>query len=369
MTGLVENLPNGVAVYQTTDNDAIKSNIYCEFPWCAPDSHCFVYQQSAPEHAPNTHEYIACDFGSWEKRVIGHGSGGQTMSGGRFYFQRIGDNDRREFVRVDLMNGEEFIWEIPDAVPQSARLDISCDERYIAYSVKLSWSPQNFGIGLLDLHSGESNVICEDRWLNNSHLQFEPGKGRQLLIQHNRGSVYTPDGKCEVLVGPEGCTLFLLDVPNGNITRLPLGPPDTPSCSGHEAWLGESGTVILTLNIAEDYDHGKGPIMLAEAGKPARQLCAPWEMNHIGSVPSARLFCADTFHPDEIIIGSPYTNKAAVVCAAQTSYQRQPYDSHPHAYLSPDLKWVIFNSDRSGGPQVYCAAVPLEMITELEDDA
>jgi Tol biopolymer transport system component len=33
------------------------------------------------------------------------------------------------------------------------------------------------------------------------------------------------------------------------------------------------------------------------------------------------------------------------------------------------LKWVIFNSDRSGGPQVYCAAIPLEMITELEDDA
>ena len=140
------------------------------------------------------------------------------------------------------MSGEEFVWEIPDAVPKSSRLDISCDERYIAYSERISWLPQRFGIGILDLKSGENEIICEDPWLNNSHLQFEPGTGRQLLIQHNRGSVYSPEGKCEVLVGTEGCTLFLLDVPSGNITRLPLGPPDTASCSGHEAWLGESGS-------------------------------------------------------------------------------------------------------------------------------
>lgn len=366
MIGLVEELPNGVNVFQATYNDVIKSNIYCEFPWCPPDSHGFVYQQSNPEHAPNTREFVFCDFGTWEKHVVGRGSGDCTMSRGRLYFQRTNEKNRRELVRADLTSGEEQVWDIPDGVPVTSRMGISCDDRYIAYSERISWSPQRFGIGICDLHNGQTDLICEDPWLNNSHLQFEPGKGRQLLIQHNRGSVYTPDGKCEVLVGPEGCTLFLLDVPDGKITRLPLGPPDTASCSGHEAWLGESGDVILTLNIVEDYDHGKGPIMLAKPDGTTQQLCAPWEMNHIGSVPSGRIFCADTYHPDEIIIGSPYTDKVAVVCTAQTSYQRSPYDSHPHAYISPDLKWVIFNSDRSGGPQVYCAAVPPEMIAELE---
>lgn len=28
---------------------------------------------------------------------------------------------------------------------------------------------------------------------------------------------------------------------------------------------------------------------------------------------------------------------------------------HAHAYLTPDLKWVIFNSDRDGFPHIYAA--------------
>src|SRR5690554_5280460 len=99
MIGLVEELPNGVAVFQATDNDAIKSNIYCEFPWCPPDSHGFVYQQSMPEHAPNIREFIFCDFNTWEKRIVGHGSGDCTMSNGHLYFQRITKKDLRELVR------------------------------------------------------------------------------------------------------------------------------------------------------------------------------------------------------------------------------------------------------------------------------
>jgi len=366
MVGVVEELTNGVIVHRATHDETVKSNIYCEFPWCPPDSHCFVFMRQRPELAPNNLEFVACDFGTWEQRVIGLGSGSPTMSGGRFYYQRLDAGGRHEFVRVDLNSGENRVWHIPDSVPATARLDISCDERYIAYNLHLSYSPQSWAIGLLDLHDGSSGIIHEDKWLCNPHHQFEPGQGRQLLIQHNRGCVFTPEGQREALVGLEGCSLFLLEVPSGKVTRLPLGPPDTASCSGHEAWLGETGDVILTLNVEDDYDYGKGPIVVATPGQPAREVCVPWQMNHIGSVPSGRIFCADAYKPDEIIIGSPYTDKTAVVCAAQTTYQRRPYDSHPHAYISPDLKWVVFNSDRSGGPEIYCAAIPTEMIAELE---
>ncbi|MCH7558921.1 MAG: hypothetical protein IIB56_15920 [Planctomycetes bacterium] len=40
-------------------------------------------------------------------------------------------------------------------------------------------------------------------------------------------------------------------------------------------------------------------------------------------------------------------------------------NTHPHAYLTPDLKWVIFNSDRSGFPHVHAASVPEGIIEEL----
>ena len=66
MIGAREELLNGVVLHQATDEPADKCNIYCEYPWCPPDSHCFVYVRHAPDHAPNTSAYIACDFGSWE---------------------------------------------------------------------------------------------------------------------------------------------------------------------------------------------------------------------------------------------------------------------------------------------------------------
>jgi hypothetical protein len=173
-----------------------------------------------------------------------------------------------------------------------------------------------------------------------------------------------------LLVGKEGATLFLLGIPDGKVTRLQVGPPHTYSISGHEAWIGFTKEILLTLNIPEDYDRGKGPIVGVRAGAPAWEICAPWQMNHIGLEPSGRLFCADACEPDEIIIGSPATNRAAVVCPARASYRRARErrawaDSHPHAYISPDLKWVVFNSDRTGTQQIYCAALPPALVASL----
>jgi len=376
MTGVVEHLPNGVAVHQTTDEEADKSNIYCEFPWCPPDSHCFVYVRHAPEHTPNTAEYVACDFGTWEKRLVGRGCGGATMANcGRFYFRRATDSGSPELVRCDLCTGTKTVIEIPESAPRNAGFRISKDERYLAYSQRLSVNPQMYGVGIVDRRDGTSGIIHEDRWICNTHLQFEPGAGRQLLVQHNRGCVLGPEGKMEVLCGKEGCTLFLLDVPDGKVTRLQVGPPYTVSLSGHETWRGATGEVIATLNYAEDYDYGKGRIIGVRAGGPHREICTPWELNHIGMEPSGRIFAGDAYRPDEVVIGSPRTDRAVAVCASQASYSRRPgrtgreplvYDSHPHAYISPDLKWVVFNSDRTGVQQIYAAEIPPETIAALE---
>ena len=377
MTGKIEERTNEVFIHQTTDEEADKSNIYCEYPWCPPDSHCFVYVRHAPEHAPNGRAFIACDFGTWEKRLVGYSSGGQTMNAGTFYYKRINDEGKQEFVRHDLETWETEMIDLPDGVPRSSSFALSKDERYLAFSRNLSFDPQLFGVGLADLQTGECGIIHEDPYICNTHLQFEPGEGRKLMVQHNRGCVFTPGGKRELLCGKEGCTLFLLDIPGGEVTRLQVGPPYTASLSGHETWLGETGGLIATLNYVEDYDYGKGRIVAVHPGEPSREVCAPWEMNHIGIEPSGRIFAGDAYMPDEIIIGSPYTNKATVVCSSQATYNRARrrtgreglvYDSHPHAYISPDRKWVIFNSDRTGIQQVYAAEIPVEMIDELESE-
>ena len=368
MTGPVEELANGVVVHQATDEANPKCNIYCEFPWCPPDSRSFVYMRYRPECRPNAWEYVHCQFGSWEKRVLGSGRG-CNMAGGRFYYRRQNDAGQAEVFRVDLTRGTQERLDLPASALTHEGLCLSPDERYMAYSYALSYRPQRFAIAIADLRSGQCNVVHEDPYTCNTHLQFERVHGRQLLVQHNRGCRFSPEGRCEVLCGKEGCVLFLLDVPSGRVTPLEVGPPHTASCSGHETWLGTAGDVLLTLNIQEDYDFGKGPIMVARPGSRARPVCAPREMNHIGAPGSGRLFCADTYSPDEIIVGSPKTERATTVCPARTSYRRGTPDTHPHAYLSPDLRWVLFNSDRTGVLQVYAAAVPPAMVEGLERTA
>jgi hypothetical protein len=367
MIGVVERLPNGVQVFQVTEETAPCHNIYCEFPWCPDDSSCFVYARYRAGDALNRWDYVACEFGTWAKRELGCGAE-CSMASGRFYYRHYREAGHSELRRVDLSTGKQTPLALPPEVPQVGA-KLSGDERYLAWSYPVSWRPQRFAIALCDLHSGQTQVLHEDPYTCNTHLQFHRGNGRQLLVQHNRGCRFSPEGKRELLVGPEGCTLFILSVPDGKVTPLPVGPPHTPSCSGHETWLGSSDDVLLTTNRQEDYDHGNGPILIVSSDGRCRQVGAPWEMNHIGTPDHGRLYCADTYRPDAIIVGSPHTGKVAEVCAARVAYTRNMPDHHPHAYLSPDLRWVIFNSDRSGSLQLYCAALPTAMVAELESPA
>ena len=377
MLGRFEEFGNGVVVYQATAEEQDVCNIYCETCYCAPDSHCFVFLRFVPAGDNRFVQYVACDFETWEKRIIGETGShiSTTMAGnGKFCYLREGRRSNQELVRIDLMTNESDVIALPDSVPAETKLAISPGERYLAYSVVLSHAPQLFGINLVDLKTGRIERLHEDPYICNPHHQFEPKEGRFLLVQHNRGCVFAPDGTCEKLVGSEGATLFFIEIPGGRVTRPEVGPPYTHSISGHETWMGNSGEAILSLNVQQDYDYGKGPILGVRPDGSIREVCAPHQANHIGTDAAGRVFAADTYLPDEIIVGCPTTNKAALVCPARTSYARAHSDPayltdhHPHAYVSPDLKWVIFNSDRDGVQQVYAARLPEEMMSALEKE-
>ena len=86
---------------------------------------------------------------------------------------------------------------------------------------------------------------------------------------------------------------------------------------------------------------------------------------HVGVSRCGRFFCCDDWQGTcKVVIGSIKTGKTAVVCESKASRKRGQ-NTHPHPYLTPDLKWVIFNSDRSGFPHVHAASVPEQTIAEL----
>jgi len=95
-----------------------------------------------------------------------------------------------------------------------------------------------------------------------------------------------------------------------------------------------------------------------------REYQRKWKVKiqHVNVSRCGRFFCCDDWQKDcKIVMGSVKTGRTAVVCESKMSRSR-PQNTHAHAYLTPDLKWIIFNSDRNGFPHVHAASVSDDMV-------
>ena len=367
--GPVERQSTGSQIWQVTTEPYRQSNIYCEVPYCSRHSRYFVYVRSNPKLKGNRSEVMAVELGTWKQERLdtGTGIGGAAISpaGVFHYLKRTGRGDL-DLMRVDLEEGTpERIYRRKDEPWVRSLGTISPDGRWYAAGVRVAEDWSMFGIVLVDLAEGTERVIDRDPFILNPHPQFDPGPRRQLMIQHNRGGTYTPEGKRERLVGKEGATLYVLSVPDGRRTELGVGKPHTTSCTGHEAWIGTTGEMLLTVSASGDYAPDRGNLLAVRPGSPPRVAASGYRFNHVGVSRCGRVFsCDDWQTPYRIVIGSTQNGRRRVVCESRTRPDRSQ-NTHPHAYLTPDLKWVIFNSNRSGFPHVYAASVPEGMIADL----
>ena len=368
----VEQQATGSEIWQVTTEEFRQSNIYCEVPYCSGDSRYFVYARRNPKQAGiNKTELMVVELGTWEQHRLDVAMGivGAAISpDGVFYYLKRTDHKTLDLMRADLSRGiPERVYELEGRRALFSLGTVSADARYYACGERLGDDYQMFGVLLVDLEKGTETIIDRDPFILNPHPQFEPGQGRVLMIQHNRGGKYTPEGKRIRLVGPEGATLYLLSVPEGKRTKLQVGKPHTTPVTGHEAWIGKTKEVLLTVSAREDYAPPKGNLLAVRAGSAARVVAKGYRFNHVGVSRCGRFFCCDDWQePYKLVLGSIRTGKTAVVCESKTSPGRAQ-NTHPHAYLTPDLKWVIFNSNRSGFPHIHAASVPEGTIERLSE--
>jgi len=368
----LERQATGSEVWQVTTEEFRQSNIYCEVPYCSGDSRYFVYERRNPKRPGNNKtELMVVELGTWKQHRLGVAMGvaGTAISpDGVFYYLKRTDREMLNLMRADISKGTpEKVYSLEGRRALFSLGTVSADARYYACGERLGDDYQAFGIVLVDLEKGTQRIIDRDPFILNPHPQFEPGQGRVLMIQHNRGGKYTPEGKRIRLVGPQGATLYLLSVPEGERTELQVGKPHTTPVTGHEAWIGKTKEVLLTVSAREDYAPAKGNLLAVRAGSPARVVAKGYKFNHVGVSRCGRFFCCDDWQePYKLVIGSIRTGKTAVVCESKTSPGRAQ-NTHPHAYLTPDLKWVIFNSNRGRYPHIHAASVPEGMIEELSD--
>ncbi|MHC4497150.1 MAG: hypothetical protein ACYSYM_15150 [Planctomycetota bacterium] len=366
----LEQQPTGSEIWQVTTEQFRQSNIYCELPYCSGDSRYFVYEKYDPKiSGKNKTELMVVEIGTWKQHrsdTAWRLTGSAITNDGTFYYLKRTGEEVLSLMRTDLSDGTpEKVYQIAGESSFVSLGTVSTDERYYACGKRLGDDYQMFGIMLLDLQEGTETIIDRDPFIFNPHPQFERGKGSDLMIQHNRGGKYTPEGKRIRLVGPEGATLYLLSAPNGGRTELRVGMPHTTAVTGHETWIGKTKEILLTVMAEGDYTPDKGNLLAVRAGSPARIVAKGYKFNHLGVSRCGRFFCCDDWQgAAKIVIGSIQTGKTAVVCESKAS-RGSPQNTLPHAYLTPDLKWVIFNSDRGGFPHVHAASVPKGMIEGL----
>jgi hypothetical protein len=187
------------------------------------------------------------------------------------------------------------------------------------------------------------------------------------MVQHNRGCEFLPDGTRVKLVGEEGATEYLLDVPGGKVTRLELGPPFTTPSTGHESWIGGTKEILVSVRAAGDFSPEKGNLLGVRAGAPHRVVSRGRPFVHVGTSVCGGFFSCDDGRTGEVMAGSIRTGRNAFICRSESSMGTSQ-NTHPHPYLSPDLKWMVFNSDRSGRPEIHAASVPQGVLEELEGE-
>jgi len=94
--------------------------------------------------------------------------------------------------------------------------------------------------------------------------------------------------------------------------------------------------------------------------------------SHVHASLCGRFFCSDVPGRKEIYVGSLKTGKHALLCEfgpdPEDAYKQFGQSSHSHPYLSPDLNWAVFNSCRTGRPEIHVASIPEGMWEELERD-
>jgi hypothetical protein len=364
----LERQATGSEVWQVTTDRLYHSNIYCEVPYCSKDSRYFVYVRKDPKLAGNRWEFMVVELGTWKQHRLDVSIGipGCAMRpDGVFYYLKRTRRGVLDLMRADLADGKgEKVYQLKDG-PWRSLGTVSADGRYYVRSKTLDDKYSVFGVVLFDLAKGTETVIDRDPYTLNAHPQIEPGAGKRVMIQHNRGGKCKPDGGLERLVGPQGATLYLLSLPEGKRTELQVGKPFTTPVTGHEAWIGSTGEVLLSVAPSGEYAPEKGNLLGVRAGRAARVVARGFRFNHVGVSRCGRLFCCDDWRGTcKLVIGSTRTGKSAVVCESKTSMGR-PQNTHAHAYLTPDLKWVVFQSDRSGFPQIHAARVPDGMVEKL----
>jgi Tol biopolymer transport system component len=286
----------------------------------------------------------------------------------RYFFCTHRLDDRSyQILRIDIASLDLRHWTFDDGGPIPRTMgSVTPDLHYYVASAYLGGG--RFGILRFDLETGVREVIWEqDAEMCNAHPQIDPG-GTDIMIQHNRGATVDAEGRMVVRFGEIGKTIYLIDIEGQNRRALPWGKPYTWPTQGHQCWIGQTGGILSTVGGGpRDELAREGNLLALWPGEERPRVVAKgYYFSHPNASRDGRFFVSDELPGGRVVVGSFNTGRTQVLCESGSSFGGPQY-THPHPYYSPDNRWVIFNSDRTGVPHVFAASVPDGLLASLDE--
>ena len=206
----------------------------------------------------------------------------------------------------------------------------------------------------IDLKASRWEFFHEEKDLSNVHLQFEPSEGRMLLVQQNRGRDLNSKDPNAPLSGELGAALYVVDSDGKNQRFLPFGPPWTAFVDGHQCWIGRTKRVLASI---EETRTVGGLYTVAPGDAAATRLTPGFSFIHVCASADGRFLVGNAGNQRYVYMGSLETGRIMHLCEAPCSRS----GGHPtwdEPYIVPGNRHVVFNSERSGHPELYVATVP-----------
>lgn len=358
---------SGAQVIQLSSAAYIHMHVYPESPVFTPDSRRFIYDRFHSLDGPN--QYWVCDLSALSLVPLTEPatlSSPSVTPDGRFMVYIVVRGERElEVHRVSLETRTDESIALVSGHGKPYHLStVSPDGRYFVTGV---WAKSGlWGLLRVDLTTGEHGIIHEAKDIFNPHMQFEPGEGQDILVQHNRGGKLDERGMIVNLVGEEGATFYLIDREGGNLRTLDIGKPYSPPCQGHQCWIGTTKRILSTIHLTHEEAMTAGNLVsIAEGEKGPTVVAKGHFFSHPNASRDGRFWVSDVLPGGDIHIGSIRTGHHRLLCRSGSSFGSPQY-THPHPCFSPDARTVLFNSDRTGLAQIHAARVPDGLLDELD---
>lgn len=380
---------SGAKISALTTSPRVSNNIYCEQPYTSPDGRrVAILRYSDPNFDDGcmllVSDVVSLKLALIEKRIVG-GICNSAWSGFLYYW--IEEPAGNRCVRISLMTLETetvFVNDgktCPKLPGGGSGSSVSPDQRYMIYMAPMQHNGRfTCAIIRIDLKEKSWKIIFDHPEIVNPHLQFNPVHGREILVQHNRGSAIAPDGVVTSMgAGSKlGTTLFTIDIDGGNQRPLPVGEPHSASSTGHECFIADTGMVAYTVawNPPGGFDrrHIHGNILYATPGdeKPKVVVTPEHHFNHICVSRCGTYWLCDSYHlglpgPVPLVIGNFKTGRHRTLLQDCGALCGGAQFTHPHAYFTADTKRVIYNGALSFGGihQVMSAQIPEGFLESL----